>query len=479
MSCRRTTLARLAASLLLSAAAVGGLCAQDAEAGKGDASQPSLDLSGDHEFRFALPAGSDSWATGYDGTMKYPELVSDLGIKASQGPVSVVSSWEITNSSQGGPANLESYSLQDLESYIAWSPDDFRLGFGYQIFSWGVSDGRNPTDNINPVDYTNLEGDKVRKLPILALAASWYPSDSWSIDAVFVPHPTDSLFPLDYASAIQTGFEGQGLPIGVSTSSIADTPGNFVAGGKLNYLSAGLDLSASYLYDFDRMYTPVIGSDLGVTLERRRVQRLGADAKTTLGRFGLWAEACYTLTGNSDASDYSERLSSLDYTLGLDFSYGPGDDYYLNLQYTGTVIPGYDSSANTFSPYTQTASYLEKSMLYYLAGVEGGVTQGITWDARWTLADGAVTPTLVGSYSLPFDYDGSSVTRYGSLLLKPALDFMPIDSFHVTIGAILAYSWVKYPGQGVSLDTTDASVGVYTPQNQVFLSVSYKWNYDR
>jgi hypothetical protein len=31
----------------------------------------------------------------------------------------------------------------------------------------------------------------------------------------------------------------------------------------------------------------------------------------------------------------------------------------------------------------------------------------------------------------------------------------------------------------VSLDTTDASVGVYTPQNQVFLSVSYKWNYDR
>src|SRR5208337_3251695 len=121
MSCRRTTRARLAASLLLSAAAVGGLCAQEAEAGQGDASQPSLDLSGDHEFRFALPAGSDSWATGYAGTMKYPELVSDLGIKAGQGPVSVVGSWEITSSSQGGPANLESYSLQDLESYIAWS----------------------------------------------------------------------------------------------------------------------------------------------------------------------------------------------------------------------------------------------------------------------------------------------------------------------------------------------------------------------
>ena len=165
MSRRRTTLARFAAALLLSAAAVGGLAAQDADAGKGDASQLSLGLSGDHEFRLALPAGSDSWATGYDGTMKYPELVSDLGIKASQGPVSVVSSWEITSSSQGGPANLESYSLQDLESYIAWSPERFRLGFGYQIFSWGVSDGRNPTDNINPVDYTNLEGDKVESCP--------------------------------------------------------------------------------------------------------------------------------------------------------------------------------------------------------------------------------------------------------------------------------------------------------------------------
>ena len=52
-----------------------------------------------------------------------------------------------------------------------------------------------------------------------------------------------------------------------------------------------------------------------------------------------------------------------------------------------------------------------------------------------------------GSYSLPFDYDGSvSGTRYGSLLLKPALDFMPIDSFHVTSEwPSSAYAWVKFP----------------------------------
>jgi hypothetical protein len=64
------------------------------------------------------------------------------------------------------------------------------------------------------------------------------------------------------------------------------------------------------------------------------------------------------------------------------------------------------------------------------------------------------------------------------MLLKPQIDFMPIDSFHIVVGAILAYSWVNQGGQGVALDTSDL-VGVYTPENNVFLSVTYMWSYDK
>ena len=78
---------------------------------------------------------------------------------------------------------------------------------------------------------------------------------------------------------------------------------------------------------------------------------------------------------------------------------------------------------------------------------------------------------------MPFNYDDSSGTRYGNLLLKPEIDFMPVDSFHITAGAILNYAWIKKAGEHVTLDTTQDSLGIYTPSNHFFVAVSYKWNF--
>jgi len=458
---------KLVLAIALALAALGQAVAEDSETATESPAFMAFNLTGAHELSYAMPAGGYSWDSGYDGEMKYPQLINDLGLDATIGQIGVVSKWEIQSLEQHGEAIN---NLRYVENYIAWNPEKFRFSFGYQVFSWGVADGRNPTDNINPEDYTTLEGDKVHKIPVLAIGASWYPGEEWSLDSVYVPLPLDSLFPEDYVRSLRN--EG----INASLDEVEDKPENFVAGGKLNYRSPAMDFSVSYLYDFDRMYTPSVTDDFGVSLERKRVHRIGADMKTTLGRYGLWAEACYSLTGNSDPSSYAERLSSLDYTLGFDFSYGPGDDYYLNLQYTGTVYPGYDSSADTFSQ--SDPRYLEKELLYQLAGVDGGLTQGLTWNARWSFADGAIVPSFTGSYSLPFYYDSSSVKYYGSMLLKPQIDFMPIDSFHIVVVAILAYSWVNQGEQCVALDTSDL-VGVYTPENNVFLSVTYMWSYDK
>ena len=64
------------------------------------------------------------------------------------------------------------------------------------------------------------------------------------------------------------------------------------------------------------------------------------------------------------------------------------------------------------------------------------------------------------------------------MALNPEVDIKPMDSFHIKIGADLFYAWVKKSGKDVSLDTTTDRIGIYTPSNNVYLKLEYKWNYD-
>ena len=399
--------------------------------------------------------GAESWATGTDGAMKEPRFVSDLGLTAEGGPVKLVSRWELTST---GSSN----ALTNMENYVAWGPDGFRFAAGYQIFAWGVADGRNPTDNLNPKDYTQIQGPKVHKLPVLGLDAIWYPTEEISVETVYLPHPGTSLFPSDPTAELATSVNPYGMT--VTTKDLDSGLNNGVYGAKANYRSSEADVSVSYLEDFDPLGTPFLDGT-AYTVERKRLHRFGADFKTAFEGYGLWAEAAYSLGGNSDPSSTTERLSRFDYTLGGDTTWGPGGDYYVNLQYTGTWVPGYGS------PKATDAKYL----LYSFGGITEELLQGITWNAKWNLASGAITPSFSGAFQKPFGYDDSSKTRLGNLMLKPELDIMPIDSFHIALGSTLAYAWVKSNGN-IYLDTTD-SVGVYTPSNSVYLNVTYKWNY--
>ncbi len=445
-----------------------------------EGSLPPLDLklSGLHEFDYRIPLYGDSF--NYEGEMKKPRVRNELGLEVKEGDIKIVSRWQLDSAVDPDMAGLDQWSgstrARNLENYIAWNPEQFKVGLGYQIYAWGVADGRNPTDNLNPRDYATLEGEKPLKIPVLSASLNWYPTEEISMEAVFVPQPQNSIFPLDY----QDMLAGYGFS-NVQYRDLSNTPSNSIVGGKLNYRSSAADLSVSYLYDYDAFYTPIVSLDTsnnvtGIDLTRKRIHRFGADGKATIDRFGIWAEGCYSMTGNHDTSDYSERLSRIDYTIGFDFSYGPQDDYYFNLQYTGAFIPGFDSSSNTDLGDMQV--HYERMLVGLVGSETERVTQGITWNAKWNLASGAIVPKLTGAFTVPLFYDDSSKTRYGNLLLKPEIDFMPVDSFHIRTGVILAYAWVKKPGKGVGLETLVDPVGIYTPSNSFFVSVSYQWNYE-
>jgi hypothetical protein len=489
----------------------------------------SLKLSGTHEFDFHQPAYWEDGNDSYRGDVKAPAFRNDVGLEIWEKGVKVVSRWEFDAAPTFADARDPNGSwaacatIRPNENYISWNPDKLKLSVGYQIFAWGVADRRSPTDNLNPRDYSMSAADPA-KIPSLAVDAIWYPTGSVSVEGIFIPSKGESRYRENFADMISArsvpGIAGYELttgtpmlaPYSVTDVSYGFDPAkqkNFAAGAKINYNSDRADFSLSYLYDVDQFYTPDIamraqpfdaymsGADTGsvagsywkvdgIALERKRIHRFGADAKTTVGKCGLWLECAYDATERSGDGDYSVRASKLEYTLGGDVNYGPNDRYYANVQYFGTWIPDFDDDfssdyANGLPDPSKVSDagymreFYERSTVNGLGLATEGLLQGVSCNLKWELADSAVTPEVTAAYTMPFLYDDADVTRYGALALNPELDLKPVDSFHIKFGADLYYAWRKVDGS-VRLDTATDAIGSYTPENNVYLKVVYKWN---
>ncbi|MGC4118067.1 MAG: hypothetical protein QM765_26660 [Myxococcales bacterium] len=456
-----------------------------------------LKFKGAHEFAFHQPAYGD--VLDYAGEMKSPAFRNALGLEARYGTLKLVSDWRLDLLLNRGSATTDGLAtgfdngqrgawdglarIRPLENYLSWSPKGtgLKISAGYQTFAWGAADQINPTDNLNPRDYTMGVMDAA-KIPVLAADVTWYPTDSLSIEGVYVPVDQPYRFPVDYATEVQGAL---GLTNAVQYQDLKLGPGSFVAGGRLAYRGA-VDASLSYLYDWDQYYVASVGGRLynplrnaQVTLRRARLHRVGADLKTTLGSFGLWAEGAANFTEHSNESTL-QRHWWVDYVAGLDTSFGPNDKAYVNLQYVGSVVPDFDES-----PFDVTQAMNPKyGEAYYrrlLASSLGFQTaqawQGATLDLKVTLFDGIVTPEVRAVYLIPVGYDDSAITHHGSLALNPEIDIAPMDAFHILVGADLAWSWIEKKGvDGLQLDTTGDRIGEFTRFNNVYLKLAYQWD---
>jgi hypothetical protein len=457
-----------------------------------------LDFSGDHEFRYRLPA----YHRSYDGTAREPELSSLLRVQADSGEVKLVSEVEAVLRA-GDSGERAALDFDAGENAIYWDARSLRLGIGWQYFSWGVADGQNPTDNLNARDYSL--GLESKKLPALALSVSWYPADAVSIQLVAKPKAEACVFPSDFAAAAQAGADSYDAALnGALSASVASTsveeepvanePASAAVGARVAFTTAAADFSASYLYDWDRYYTPdiALASVAGyrypasIELERRRLHVFGADAKATVGAFGLWLESAFTLPEGYAKGDYAVRGPALDWTLGGDISFGPSSSFYANLQYIGRYLPAYDRSfyedyeggspdRSRLKDVDYMQEYFERALTQKLGGQTEGLLQGCAVKLKLPLPSTSITPSVKAVYLMPFLYDETEVRRYGSLALMPEIEIEPADSFHIRIGAELGYAWIRPRGGDVELDTTSDRIGVHTPDNNFFLSVEYAW----
>jgi len=125
-----------------------------------------LSLIGDHKFEFRMPVIPDYF--DFKGQIKAPKFTNEIGIEINYKDLKFKSfgSFDVILNDFGSWDKV--LNIKPLENYISWSPWKVKLSAGLQYFSWGTADGLNPTDNINPRDYT--VGISSKKIPILSAA---------------------------------------------------------------------------------------------------------------------------------------------------------------------------------------------------------------------------------------------------------------------------------------------------------------------
>ncbi|MBN2545846.1 MAG: hypothetical protein JXB50_08620 [Spirochaetes bacterium] len=477
----------------------------------------NFSINGDNAFEFHIPVTKDH--LDFYGKIKSPQFNNDLGVKLSYKTLSVVSEWQfdIMLNEFGSIDNI--LILRPLENSIKWSAWKFNFGAGFQFYSWGCADKINPTDNLNPRDFT--KGLDSEKLSLLSFYTGFFPFGFMSIEAVYVPFEQSDIFPVNWAGKIPKEFFYEQTIISSPSPLIYDViklksnrqqnklnfdPSSFLLGGKINFNTKIADFSFSYLYDFDPYYTPFIKVKKyqimfgaiptgnysfkvnSVELIRKRLHRFGADFKTTVDRFGLWVELCYTMTEDYSMVLDSIRNHNLSFAAGFDFNYGPNKDFYFNMQMMGEYNPLFDK--NFYKDYEDglpdsdeidnkdyMKRYYYRAITNDIGTVRSGATLGLSINFKWPVLNSLLTPSISAVYAVPVDYDWQHDARYGSMFLNPELDIMPIDSLHIKIGAHLFFAWHKLEDEEIDIDYND-EIGSFNYHNNIYLLVNYKWSFN-
>lgn len=192
------------------------------------------------------------------------------------------------------------------EASVTVTPGPLRLTAGRQIHAWGRSDRINPTDVIGARDLRRLtEDDGDNRLGVAGVSAQ-----------------------LDLMGGVASlhwlpEFRPSRLPINLPTPAVHDRPGDAERQFALRYERYGqaLDWSVSYAHVADR--TPWL--DLGLAGGRPQIhlrhpdlRMLGGDLATTLGAYGVRAEAALYDYDRGDLTGLAARRPRFALVLGAD-----------------------------------------------------------------------------------------------------------------------------------------------------------------
>jgi hypothetical protein len=307
------------------------------------------------------------------------------------------------------PSDVEA-ELRELYLRFGAGPVDVRLG--KQIVAWGRTDALNPTDNLSPRDYTLLVAEDLDQKTGIPAARVAVPLGGTTIAAYWI-----------------ADFEGHTLPrgaipAGLPVRDVAPTRKAEQGAVRIERSGGAVDWSISYFNGFD--LTPDLSlryiSDVP-TLEfaHHRLQVIGADAATTVGRVGVRGEAAWLRTEDSDGDDPRIKNSTLYAVFGADRTWG--GYFNVNLQYVVRWVDGFGQASSSGDPYVDGTAALLDRVSQQQREVQHGVTLRV--------ADQWRQETIAADISMVALIDP------GQLLIRPSFSYVLSDRWKVLVGADL------------------------------------------
>lgn len=359
------------------------------------------------------------------------------------------------------------YTATSLSFYIT----NFDMGTG----SVGMTSQRTLAETVMTNDIENKQFNFDLNNPVGALRANFF---SGPIDFSFMYAYDIDQFYTTSLSLEQYAALTQAMVDAAVESAVDDAVARGVIPGAASAATKA-GLKASIPKDVCRISA--------IDLTRARAHRFGADMKTTIGPCGVWAEVCYSLT--EDPGNTSSRIRNpyFDWTAGFDLSYGPDDQWYINVQYTGCFVHNYDDRFYTdyagglpdplqASNTSYMADYYYRAFTQKFGNQYEGLTHGIALKANWPLFNDALIPSVAASYFFPMIYDTKEKTRYGRGIVMPEVKWNINDALSLSLGANIYFAFKKDAGSSAIAIDRDDPIGMFYDDSSAYLRFTYAWN---
>ncbi|MCO5171797.1 MAG: hypothetical protein M9894_36305 [Planctomycetes bacterium] len=233
-----------------------------------------------HEMRVKLDYRGWLWRT--DDASKGLRLVSILDLRVDDADYAV-----------GLPRGLDDEERrrpilwpEELHLDLAW--DFLTLKAGYQVFAWGTGDLLNPTDILNPIDFSDLFD--TRRISVMAVSVE-ATFERVSLELVSIPSFTRARLPL---AGKRFDVLSGASPVPILRPDDPDSSlQNAQWGARVKGNALGWDVSLSGFTGYDPLPSPRLAirslAPLDVVIDPRfdRRHMVGADFATTLGFLGL------------------------------------------------------------------------------------------------------------------------------------------------------------------------------------------------
>jgi hypothetical protein len=316
------------------------------------------------------------------------------------------------------------YRVREAYGDLTLGPVDLRLG--RQIIVWGRADRINPTDNLTPRDFTLLvPEDDDNRYGVLAAKARYNWSDL-SLTGVWLPEFQPDVIPL--STKPQAVTLAPGLVVNTTPEFAENAPHTRRSWAlKLEQSGKAVDWSVSYYDGFDlfpdvslRGFNVSSGVPAPIVqLDHNRIKVLGADAATTLGKYGLRAEAAYTRTEDREGKTLFVKNPFFYGVLGVERTFL--ESLNVNLQYFVRHVYDFEDPAAVADPALRFLSLTQAVINFQRDKTTQGMTVRVS--NKW------LHDTLEAELAGVWDY-----TRHG-YVIRPKLIYAITDKWKATAGA--------------------------------------------